>query len=126
MKPILIIIIPLALFIGFGLFAEHYIYSSASEITNQIEELQAQVNNEDWTKASKTIGHISDNWTRTRKRWNIYIDHMEVDRIDTSFTKVEKWIELEEKKDCLVELAALKQTILHIPENEKLMIPNIL
>src|SRR5690554_3225749 len=126
MKPILIIIIPLALIIGFGLFTEHYIYSSASKITNQIEELQAQVNTEDWTRATHTIGDISDNWGKTRKRWNIYIDHMEVDKIDTLFTRVEKWIELEEKKDCLVELAALKQTILHIPENEKLIIPNIL
>lgn len=125
MKPLLIIIIPLLVFIALALCLNYYIDSSASKLLVNIDDLKSQIDKGDWTRAKATIKDLDKSWGTTRRRWNMFIDHNEVDRIDDSMTRVGKWIELKEKKDCLVELAALSQALAHIPENEKLLIANI-
>ncbi len=125
MKVILAVILSLALFIATGAYVQHYIDKTAEEIAGETDHLKKLVEAESWDEAAAVLNQITDEWTRVRRKWNALIDHAEVDRIDDALARTRELINLKDIKDCLVEIAVLKQTILHIPENERLALPNI-
>ena len=125
MKTILLIVIPLTLIIGFGMFCQGMFQRNADTMAQKLEKLTEDVSQENWERAAENLKQINQSWKPVRSTWQALIDHTEVDRIDESFARIEKMISVKEQKDCLVELTVLKQCFLHIPEKEKLNLSNI-
>ena len=125
MKPTLMIIIPLILFIGLSIFSLSMMNKDADKLSNQIDQLDSFVSDKNWEKASTGISNLSKTWKPIRKRWETLIDHIEVDRIDTSLARIKQLAASKEEADCLAEIAALKQSILHIPEKDKISFSTI-
>lgn len=93
-----------------------------AEHLNIIEEA---VSVEDWDLASNEIDKVKHKWGNIKKRWQMLIDHQEIDNIESALVRVYSWIDLEGRDDCLTELATLKLFVLHIPEREAFRITNI-
>ncbi|HOB19578.1 MAG TPA: DUF4363 family protein [Candidatus Atribacteria bacterium] len=125
MRTILAIVLSLILFIAVGSYVQHYIEKTARNIAEETDRLKQLVEAGSWDEAGAVLNRITEEWTVMRRKWNALIDHSEVDRIDDALARTGELINLKEIKDCLVEIAVLKQTILHIPENERLALSNI-
>lgn len=125
MKAVLATVVSFVLFIAAGAYVQYYIDKTANEIAEEADRLRLLVEAQSWDEAGAVIKQITDEWAKMRRKWNALIDHAEVDRIDTALERTDELIKLKQIQDCLVEIAVLKQTILHIPENERLAVPNI-
>lgn len=126
MKTFLLIAVPLIVIIGTGIFIQGMLDRNADEITSLLEKLEKQVNNGNWEQAATDLEQISKTWQPIRSKWQAVIDHFEADRIDDSFARLKAYVKAKESKDCLAEIAALKQSFQHIPEKERLNLSNIL
>jgi len=124
-KAILMILIPLTLITGMGIFYQGMLREDADEISLRLEKLTEDVSRKNWEKATAGLAQFNKVWQPVRFKWQILIDHAEVDRIDESLARIKKMISVKEQKDCLVEIAVLQQCFLHIPEKEKLSLSNI-
>ncbi len=125
MKNILLIIVPLVLTIILGVFIQNILHKDADKMSQELYKLNEAVNNNNWKAASDQMNKINSVWKPIRPKWQALIDHMEVDRIDESFKRIRSLIAAEDYTECLAEIAVLKQTFLHIPEKEKVILSNI-
>jgi flagellar biosynthesis regulator FlbT len=125
MRHILMIIIPLVIFLSFTIWINDIMAKEADELIKALEKIESAVKDENWQSALKAIREADDKWSPLRKKWKSLIDHFEVDKIDSEMVRIEEWIKLKNKKDCLADLAVLKQNIAHIPEKEKIRLSNI-
>ncbi len=125
MKPFFYILLPLTLFLVLAIWTQGLLQRDAEKMAHTIENITVSVKAEDWDSAASLMREVEVLWTPSRKKWKALVDHLEVDRIEISLTRVNEWILLQKKADCLVELAVLKQMILHIPEKERLIWSNI-
>jgi polyisoprenoid-binding protein YceI len=126
MKPLLLIILPLSLFLFLVSAAQRHLKQDAYALYTHLEAVHAAAEQKDWSLAQTAMESAQDQWQPSKERWKAIMDHMEVDRIEMSFTRVKAWITLEQQKDCLNELAALMQMLRHVPEKERLTLSNIL
>lgn len=126
MKPLLLIILPLSLFLLLAAVAHGRLKRDTDALRTHLEEVLAAVEQSDWALAHKAMDGAQARWQPSKDLWKAIVDHMEVDRIEMSFTRAEAWIALQQQKDCQNELAALIQMLRHVPEKERLTLSNIL
>lgn len=125
MKAVISICIVILFFFGFAIWAQRSLVYTAQEMVRQIEAIEEAAHREDWRLASKEMELMQDRWTDTKKKWQMLIDHQEIDNIDSTLIRAKSWVDLEGRDDCISELATLKLFVLHIPEREALRITNI-
>jgi hypothetical protein len=80
----------------------------------------------DWGNAKARIASVNSDWKSTSKIWTALIDHIEIDNIDASLSKMEKYISVKDTSMALAEIATLQLFIRHIPEKEAFNLKNIL
>lgn len=125
MRVIAFIIICLALIIGVGIYTTTSINSSVEELSYYIDRLEKNIAQENWEESSKDIGKLSKVWSKTKQNWLLFLDHQEIDNIDLTYTRLNKYVETEELPSALAEVAALKLLVQHIPNISALSLRNI-
>lgn len=125
MKTIIIILVLLSLIIGLGIFFQSMLINESHEIINGLKRITDLIQDENWEDAEADMTKISHRWQLIRRKWHAVTDHTQIGLIDGSLARLEAFISVKEKKDCLAEIAALKQNIRYIPDKEKLTFSNI-
>ena len=126
MKTMIFLVISVIIFIGFAVWTQNILVSSAADLGQHLDRLESAVKNDNWESAGNRLEALTRVWNENRDIWQILINHEEVDNIDSTLARVKQLVELQEKTDSLAEIAALKLFILHIPEKEALNIVNII
>ncbi len=85
-------------------------------------QLQQIVEQEDWEKAEKEAEQLKDLWGRADASWTPIMDHRQVDRVDESFTRVFRLVELRIKDDLLLEITVARRQLLRLKDTE---VPNL-
>lgn len=124
-KTIIPVIIVIIAFIGFSIWTQNFLNNTAQAMAEHLNIIEEAVSVEDWDLASNEIDKVKHKWGNIKKRWQMLIDHQEIDNIESALVRVYSWIDLEGRDDCLTELATLKLFVLHIPEREAFRITNI-
>ena len=125
MKVVIFTVLVLFLIVGFGIFAIVSINASASELSQHIDKLEENITRQKWQESQKNAGEISKLWSETKKAWLLFLDHQEIDSIDLSYAKLNKYVETKDWSAALAEVAALKLLVRHIPEISALNLSNI-
>jgi flagellar motor component MotA len=125
MKVVSFIVISLVLIIGFGIFTTTSINSSAEKLTHHIDILEENIAEEKWQESSQSSKEISRLWSETKKTWLLFLDHQEIDNIDLTYARLNKYIEAKDLPSALAEVAALKLLVKHIPDISALTLRNI-
>lgn len=125
MKTIIIILVLLSLIIGVAIFLQNMLINESHGMITNLESVTNLIRAEKWKDAKADMSKISDQWQHIRKRWHAVTDHTQIGLIDESLARLEVFILVKEKKDCLAEIAALQQNISYIPDKEKLTLSNI-
>jgi uncharacterized protein YxeA len=125
MKTIIIIAILLVLVIGIGVFFQSMLVRESRGMNTGLQETADLIREQKWEEAETRLRQISGQWQRKRKKWQAVSNHTEIGYIDESLARLEVFVSLQEDKDCLAEIAVLKQNIIFIPDKEKLTLSNI-
>jgi hypothetical protein len=125
-KITILIILLLSIIIVSGLYSFNTLETSSKKIENQLVEVENSTLSEDWEKAKSWMDSVNSNWKTTSKAWTILIDNDEIDYIDESLSKMDKYILVKDKSMALAEIATLQLYIKHIPDKESFNIKNIL
>lgn len=125
MKAIIPITIVIIAFLCFAIWMQNSLNNTAQDMAKHLEVVEGAVLTEDWDLASNEMEIAQRKWDNVKKRWQMLIDHQEIDNIESTLVRVQSWIDLEGRDDCLTELATLKLFVLHIPEREAFRLTNI-
>jgi len=114
------------LIIASGIYTTHYLTVSSERLESHILQLEKGTESEDWKEAGESLAAIKEDWLSTKKVWAILVDHFEIDNIDTTLSKVSKYIEAMDKSPALAEVSTLRQYVKHIPQMQSFSLENVL
>jgi len=124
-KVITIIVFLLAVIISSGIFMTNALSRSSKELGGKITEIEKYAQSENWNKALESLDSFKDDWEKTKPTWSMLIDHAEIDNIETSLSRLSKYVELRQSLFATAEISTLKQFIDHIPKKESFTLENI-
>lgn len=123
----LILVIGIILVIAIsGISTLIYFNKTANYLEKTVNLASEAVKARKWDYAANQLEAFKHSWEKTKFGWAILLDHFEIDNIDNSFSKSQKFVEAGDFSSSLAELEALRKYILHIPQKEKFTIENIL
>ena len=79
-----------------------------------------------WDAAQMELNITQQDWDKSKTWWTILLDHQEIDMIDLSLKRLDKYIITQNLPLSLGEVAALELLINHIADTEQLNLRNIL
>lgn len=90
-----------------------------------LKDLDKDIQNDNWSNASANFIKFKEKWIDLRSLWTIILDHHEIDNIDLSVAKADKYIQTKSKPLSLAEVEVLQSLIEIVRESESLSLSNI-
>ncbi|HWJ03565.1 MAG TPA: DUF4363 family protein [Verrucomicrobiae bacterium] len=100
--------------------------SAARQLSQSFEQVEQSVSSEKWDLARENLNLAHDQWETTKQWWSILLDHQEIDNIDISISRLEKYVETHGLSLSLGEVSTLKMLVEHISDKEKMNLKNVL
>jgi hypothetical protein len=124
-KVFVSIVLLTAAIIGVAVYSFKTLEQSAKLLDDHIVRVENFTRSGDWQKADQEFTKIEASWSGIEKKWAMLVDHIELDHIDNTLSKVSRYVETRDTPSALAEAAALRMYIKHIPEKEKLSWENL-
>ena len=124
-KEIIIVILVIALIIGLDIITNNYTKTSVSILSDELNILRENILQEDKENAQTQMMNIKNIW---EKRYNIlayYIEHDELEKVETELTSLAAFLNVEEYGECISELDKTIFVLEHIEEKEKFDVRSI-
>ena len=126
-KELIISILIFLAIIALDMQTQNYTNNSVNEISDSLNQLKEEIRNEeaDANKLSDNINNIYDKWQVYHDKLVLYIEHDEIEQVESHFVATKSLIESNQYD---VALADLEQTIFvlnHISKKYKLTLENI-
>ena len=124
-KEIIIVIVVIALIIGLDVITNNYTETSVSILSDELNILRENILQEDKENAQTQMMNIKNIW---EKRYNIlayYIEHDELEKVETELTSLAAFLNVEEYGECISELDKTIFVLEHIEEKEKFDVRSI-
>ena len=130
-REMAICVITVIVIIVGNIISDNYTKSSVQESTNLLAELKDELidNNKDDektnNKAKKQIDKIHENWDKKYNILAFYLEHNELEKIETELTGLRASIETEDYEQAVNELDKAVYLLNHVEEKNKLSWKNI-
>lgn len=124
-KEIIIIIVVIILVIGLDVISNSYLKESVIELSNELKVLKVQILKENQEKSKKQMQIVKDKWEKKYKVLAYYIEHDELEKVETELVRLSADIDMKEYKHCINELEASIFILEHIEQKEKIDIISI-
>ena len=119
----LIIFIIMVISIAFSINYLNKITDDLGRLNDEIEQYITDIN---WDKAYKSSIEYTEKWKDYSEKLKLFVDHQEMDKIETELWKLIQYIKEKAKEEALASIHVLKYLVDHISELEKVNIQNIL
>lgn len=126
MRIVIVTIIILVIFVVGAVMLNRYVNTSCDGLLDNVKELHASVENDRWSDSKKQLKGLKEEWENTKKRWQLFLEHYEMDDIDIILSRLEQYLEIKEKALSLGETAELGLLINNVKDKEGLKLVNIL
>jgi len=124
-KVILSLVGLTAFIICTSILAQSTLGKTSDELDKYILQVENSTTSNDWKTAELNVAQIKDKWSRIKGLWAILIDHQEIDNIDVTLSRMEKYIQTKDISSSMAEASALRKFIGHIPVKERLSFENV-
>jgi hypothetical protein len=114
-----------AIVISGGILTQQYLDRSADELTSQLERVQQSVEQKDWMMGESAFALLDEHWNGVHSNWALVTDHQELDNLDLSLVRLQKFIETRDEVNARVEAGTALDLIRSIPERERLTWRNV-
>lgn len=126
MRTLITIVIIVVLLLGGSLTSYQYIQTSTQALEIPLETVERSISTQKWEVAQKELNTAQLRWDKIKTLWTVILDHQEIDTIDISIKRLEKYIEAQDVSLSLGEVSALKLLVDHISDTSKFNLRNIL
>jgi len=124
-KEIVIIVVVIVFVVGLDILSNNYLKESVTELSNELNELKIQILEENKQEAQIQMRRIKDKWKEKYKVLAYYIEHDELEKVETELVRLSADIDMEEYKHCINELNTAIFILEHIQQKERLDIISI-
>lgn len=128
MKKELIIctIIVISIIIG-NIITQNYTKETINITTQKLDELKSKITQEDilTEEVKNEILEIYHEWNKRHDKLAYYIEHDELEKVETDLTSLKSFIEVQEYKEAVSELDKTIYILKHIEEKNAFNLKNI-
>lgn len=126
MRVVVFTLIILAVFVISTFILNQYIDHSCDRLLENINGLHSSIEKNSWHNAKKQLVDLKEEWESVKKRWQLFLEHYEMDAIDITIARLDQYVDIEERALSLGEVAEFRLLISHIKDKERLKLENIL
>lgn len=125
-EGIICIVIVIMIFIG-NIVTQNYTKSSVEELSKNLEELRIDLEKENNEKAIlDKIDKVNQEWRNRHDKLAYYIEHKELELVETNMTVLKSFIETKEYKEAINELDKSVFELKHIQDKYAFNLENVL
>ena len=124
-KETVICVIIIVIIFGLEMFTQNFTKETVREITETMSSLKESILKTDKEKMQKDIKKLTDNWEAKHNKLAYYIEHDELEKVDTAIVRMKSYIETEYFEDAIVELEDGKFVLEHIQDKNAFNLKNI-
>lgn len=128
MNKEIVICIIIVVFIVIGdVVTQKYTKNSIHDISDSLQNLREEMVVKDvkWDVAKEKLDNINDKWSNMYEKMTYYLEHDELEKVETNLTGIKSFIDMEEDSDTVEEIDKSIFVLKHIEEKNKFEIKNI-
>lgn len=125
MRPVIVLIMGFIILIGGSLYLTSRINTTAEGIQIHLIEAESDIYNDKWDNAIIEINKSYEEWSKTKNKWAMVLNHSTLSTIEVSFLRLQQFTINKESALSLAELKTLLLLIKDVPESENLRLNNI-
>ncbi len=126
MRVVVATVLILVIFLVGAFMINKYVNNACGRLLEDVGELEESIKGEDWAQGREQIQNLKKQWDTTKKGWLLFLEHYETDPIDISLTRLEQYVETENKPLASGEMAELRLLIDSVRSKENFKLENIL
>lgn len=124
-KDIIIIIVVIALVVTLDVISNNYTKSAVEELSKELNILREEVLEENQKNVQKQMKKIKEKWAEKYNVLAYYIEHDELEKVETELVRLAADIDMEEYKHCINELNTAIFILEHIQQKEEFDLKSI-
>ena len=128
MRNALIISIFIIVLIVIGnILTQNYTKQVVEELSSELKQLRKEllIEDIDWGKSKEIINKIEENWHKKYQKMAYFIEHDELEKVETNLVGVKSYAETQEATEAVSELDKSIFVLKHIQDKDKLELKNI-
>ena len=125
MKQWIIIVVALALIIGFNYLQATFLENTSKDVLAGIEEIKNAGRNNDRKAMAQAVDRLNITWSKVNIGWDIFAEHDSVESVEESIAKIKGCLELDEINIMLIENDILREKVKRIVDMEKFKLVNV-
>ena len=124
-KETVICIIIVVAIVSLDIFIQGYTQGTTSEITQIFTDLKGEILKEDKTQIENKVESLDKKWGQKHDALAYYIEHDELEKVDTAIVSMKSYIETEDYSSAVAELDEGKFVLEHIQKKYAFNLENI-
>lgn len=124
-KELIISIVIIISIFSLDMFTQNYTEKSVERITEQFSNLKKYISDDNAENIQNTIKNIDDDWEKIHDKLAYYIEHDELEKVDTAIVTMKSYIETKDYSSAIAELDEGKFVLEHIQEKNSFNLQNI-
>ncbi len=126
MRTLTTIVVIVLFLIGGSFTSYRYIQTTTQNVGTYLESVEQSISSRNWDEAKKGSATVRQSWDKNNTWWSILLDHQEIDTIDLTLKRLERFIETEDLVLSLAEVSSLKLLFEQIYDKERFTLKNVL
>lgn len=124
-KETTICICIIILIIWLDILTQNYTKTSTIEITECLSELKKEIEDKSLENAKEKLGELDKKWDEKHDKLAYYIEHDELEKVETNLTSLRSFIEANENSEAVSELDKSVFVLKHIEDKYAFNLQNI-
>ena len=127
-ETIFSIIIIIIVVVG-NIVTQNYTHYSVKKATSELEQLKQELSTEtekiNWNESENKFENMQKEWRKDFEKLAYYIEHDELEKVDTNLTGLKSYIETKEEVEAINELEKSVFVLKHIEDKTRMNLQNI-
>ena len=124
-KETIICLIIIIAIVGLDIMTQKYTKETTKQITTTMESIKGEILAEDKEKIEERTKELDKNWTEKHDKLAYYIEHDELEKVDTAIINMKSYIETKEYSSAVANLDEGKFILEHIEDKNAFNLVNI-
>ena len=124
-KEAVICVIIVTFIFGLEIFTQNFTKETVSQMTGTLTSLKDAMSQKDNEKIKKDLEDLTNKWEERHNKLAYYIEHNELEKVETAIVRMKSYIESEKFEDAITELEDGKFVLEHIQDKNSFNLQNI-
>lgn len=103
----------------------NYVNRTCLELEKSCNLIEEKINSENWDTAKNESKKFSDKWIKKYKKIAVFVDHTEIDNINSKLFEANEYIKNKDKEESIASVKVIEYYLWHIRQLEQVSFSNI-